>query len=297
MTKSSRQAAIAGYLKRDDGIDWKGLTDYANSMYDVRDELEIAEVEDNFDSETAQKAIKSKTPYLTLRPLQINPAEFRKDLQKLQDAFIEKGVINVDEQVAKLKALDWNKLTDATIKLAGEDPTAFYEVATKEVLGEEADEDMMAVIAGLLLNVLRRYFQNLGEDMTHELSKVDEAKSGDAPLGCPTCGAPAAISSVSEGTEGNSNNRYLFCSCCGTQWPFERIRCALCGNTNSNKLKYVYADEVPAHRMHVCEDCGGAMATVFQDALKGPMDYDIELITTGVILSMYEDSLENEDKQ
>lgn len=77
MTKSSRQAAIAGYLKRDDGIDWKGLTDYANSMYDVRDELEIAEVEDNFDSETAQKAIKSKTPYLTLRPLQINPAEFR----------------------------------------------------------------------------------------------------------------------------------------------------------------------------------------------------------------------------
>lgn len=266
-------------------------------MYDVRDELEIAEVEDNFDSETAQKAIKSKTPYLTLRPLQINPAEFRKDLQKLQDAFIEKGVINVDEQVAKLKALDWNKLTDATIKLAGEDPTAFYEVATKEVLGEEADEDMMAVIAGLLLNVLRRYFQNLGEDMTHELSKVDEAKSGDAPLGCPTCGAPAAISSVSEGTEGNSNNRYLFCSCCGTQWPFERIRCALCGNTNSNKLKYVYADEDPAHRMHVCEDCGGAMATVFQDALKGPMDYDIELITTGVILSMYEDSLENEDKQ
>ena len=146
MTKSSRQAAIVGYLKRDDGVDWKGLTDYANSMYDVRDELEITDVEDNFDTETAQKAIKSKTPYLTLRPLQIIPAEFRKDLQKLQDAFIEKGVINVDEQVAKLKALDWNKLTDATIKLAGEDPTAFYEVATKEVLGEEADEDMMAVI-------------------------------------------------------------------------------------------------------------------------------------------------------
>ena len=68
MTKSSRQAAIAGYLKRDDGVDWKGLTDYANSMYDVRDELEIADVEDNFDTETAQKAIKSKTPYLTLRP-------------------------------------------------------------------------------------------------------------------------------------------------------------------------------------------------------------------------------------
>ena len=122
-------------------------------------------------SRQLKRRSKSKIPYLTLRPLQINPAEFRKDLQKLQDAFIEKGVINVDEQVAKLKALDWNKLTDATIKLAGEDPTAFYEVATKEVLGEEADEDMMAVIAGLLLNVLRRYFRNLGEDMTHELSK------------------------------------------------------------------------------------------------------------------------------
>ena len=60
MTKSSRQAAIAGYLKRDDGIDWKGLTDYANSMYDVRDELEIAEVEDNFDSETAQRLSRAR---------------------------------------------------------------------------------------------------------------------------------------------------------------------------------------------------------------------------------------------
>lgn len=98
--------------------------------------------------------------------------------------------------------------------------------------------------------------------------------------------------------EGTSNNPLIFSApAAELQWPFERIRCALCGNTNSNKLKYVYADEDPAHRMHVCEDCGGAMATVFQDALKGPMDYDIELITTGVILSMYEDSLENENKQ
>lgn len=55
MTKSSRQAAIAGYLKRDDGVDWKGLTDYANSMYDVRDELEIADVEDNFDTGDSSK--------------------------------------------------------------------------------------------------------------------------------------------------------------------------------------------------------------------------------------------------
>ena len=82
--KEFETAAIAGYLKRDDGVDWKGLTDYANSMYDVRDELEIADVEDNFDTETAQKAIKSKTPYLTLRPLQINPAEFRKDLRSFR---------------------------------------------------------------------------------------------------------------------------------------------------------------------------------------------------------------------
>jgi hypothetical protein len=54
------------------------------------------------------------------------------DLQKLHDAFIVEGVINVDEQIAKLKALDCNKLTDVTINLAGEDPTDFYDIASKE---------------------------------------------------------------------------------------------------------------------------------------------------------------------
>ena len=53
MTKSSRQAAIAGYLKRDDGVDGKGWTDYATARSDVRVELEIADVEDIFASETA----------------------------------------------------------------------------------------------------------------------------------------------------------------------------------------------------------------------------------------------------
>jgi hypothetical protein len=35
----------------------------------------------------------------------------------------------------------------------------------------------MAVIAGFLLNVLRRYFQNLGKDLTDYLSKFNKANS------------------------------------------------------------------------------------------------------------------------
>jgi hypothetical protein len=44
MTESLRLAAIAGDLIRNDRIDWKGLTDYSNSMYDVLDELEVVYV-------------------------------------------------------------------------------------------------------------------------------------------------------------------------------------------------------------------------------------------------------------
>lgn len=297
MTKSTREAAIKAYAERNDGVDWKGLMDYANTMFDIRDDLKIEKVEDNFDTETALKAIKDRKPYLQVRPLKITPEKFREACVALQNKFIESGVFNDDEQIQKLKTLDWSKLTDETILKAGENPEAFYDVAAGELLSPEDIEEMQTVLAGIFLNVLRVYFKNLGEDMTDALNKIDQVEAGDASLVCPTCGSLAGLSSVTDGGAGKSNERFLFCSCCGTVWPFERIRCAFCGNTNSNKLKYVYADEDPAHRMHVCEVCDGAMPTVFQSALKAPLDYDIEQIAMGVLQSVYDDAREEQESE
>lgn len=297
MTESLREKAIEGYLDRDDGVDWKGLMTYANSMFDVRDSIKPNLPSFKFDGEEARRLFNEHSAYLKALPLIIDPKDFRDNCRLLQKRFIETGVINEPHQIEMLNTLDWDKLPDEVIALAGKDPSELFERASSDLGIDAEDGESQSVLAGLFINIIRAYLKPVGEAMTDALTRLDEVAVRDKPLLCPTCGSVPAISSVSEVAGTQSNERKLFCSCCGTVWPFERVRCAYCGNTNSNKLKYIYADEDPAHRLHACKECGGVMPTVFQNVLKGELDYDIELVAMGVVQNLYEDQIKDQDTE
>lgn len=297
MTESLREKAIEGYLDRDDGVDWMGLMTYANSMFDVRDSIKPNLPAFKFDGEEARRLFNEHSAYLKVHPLIIDPKDFRDNCRLLQKRFIETGVINEPHQIEMLNALDWDKLSDETIELAGKDPSELFERASADLGIDAEDGESQSVLAGLFINIIRAYLKPVGVAMTDALTRLDEVAVRDKPLLCPTCGSVPTISSVSEVAGTQSNERKLFCSCCGTVWPFERVRCACCGNTNSNKLKYFYADEDPAHRLHACKECRGVMPTVFQNVLKGELDYDIELVAMGVVQNLYEDQIKGQDTE
>lgn len=297
MVNKLRQKAIEGYCKRDDGVDWKGLMDYANTMFDARDALIVSPKDYDVDPQEARKLFAAHTSYLSAHPYPINPEELRKSLKEIRQSFIDKGIVSEPSQVEALKNIDWDKLSDETLKLAGKNPSAFFEQAYNELLSSGDTQEVETVLAGLFLNLLRVYLKDAGEQVTAALENLDEVATDDRPLLCPTCGSIPSISSVAESEGSQSNERKLFCSCCGTVWPFERIRCAVCGNTNSNKLKYVYADEDKAHRLHLCEECGHATPTVFQNSLNGALDYDVELVAVGVVQNIFERLIEEENNK
>lgn len=54
-------------------------------------------------------------------------------------------------------------------------------------------------------------------------------------------------------------------------------------------------DEDPAHRLHVCSECHGALPTVFQEALGGTMDFDVEQTASSIIQSLYAEKVSKEE--
>ena len=54
-----------------------------------------------------------------------------------------------------------------------------------------------------------------------------------------------------------------YCACCGADWQFERIRCAVCGDEATSELQYVHLEGDDKHRLHVCSACDSTVATVF----------------------------------
>lgn len=287
MTNEKRKEAIGAYRARKDSFDWNGLMDYANSLLECRDRIQETVKQVALDEEVAAKAIKEKVPYLSLKPVQIIPSEFRGHLNELVKEFLQQGIIHDEHNKSLLRSVDLSKLTDKTVELAGEDPNQFFLEAVNELQGEEKNELLQMILAGLLINAVRVYLSSLGVQMTEFVGHPGDLKVSDQPMTCPTCGQPPTLASL--GNEGNiaGNSRKLFCACCGTVWPFERVRCAYCGTRNTNKLKYVHSDGDPVHRLYVCEKCGGVLPTVFQEQLGDKIDYDVEQTACGVIQSLY----------
>ena len=74
---------------------------------------------------------------------------------------------------------------------------------------------------------------------------------------CPVCGAQAGIARLDDG-----GRRHLACTVCGTEWPYARIGCPSCGQTEGDKLRYIWVEGDDAHRVLICDDCGGYLKTV-----------------------------------
>jgi FdhE protein len=85
------------------------------------------------------------------------------------------------------------------------------------------------------------------------------AQSGWARGSCPACGTPPLLSV----TTGKEASRFLLCGRCGTAWPWARVRCASCGETDHHRLGYLHgAGEGQYRRVEVCDSCRGYLKTV-----------------------------------
>lgn len=73
------------------------------------------------------------------------------------------------------------------------------------------------------------------------------------PNECPHCGHAPQLGILR--TEGNGEALRLACSLCRREWPFRRITCPQCGETDHEKLVFYSTPGFPHVQVQTCQTC------------------------------------------
>ena len=92
---------------------------------------------------------------------------------------------------------------------------------------------------------------------------------------CPICGGSADFAFLD--TERGS--RWLLCSRCDTEWPFQRLQCPYCNTQDQNDLSY-FVDDSGLYRLYTCERCQHYLKTVDLRQTEGQVILPLERFHT-----------------
>jgi FdhE protein len=132
------------------------------------------------------------------------------------------------------------------------------ELARVAVAGEWSIAGEAAIRCGLepdvvvtLLDYAARPALRAGARAVHDLVAQSGWKRGT----CPSCGAAPQLAEL-HGSFDAIGQRVLRCGRCLTGWPFPRLGCPACGETNHQQMAYLHgAGEDAFRRADVCVSC------------------------------------------
>ena len=69
---------------------------------------------------------------------------------------------------------------------------------------------------------------------------------------CPVCGSHTRVGFM----RGEGKKLHLYCTVCGAEWPFQRIKCPFCGNEDQERLGFYTVGGDNRFRLYFCDECG-----------------------------------------
>lgn len=171
-----------------------------------------------------------------------------------------------------LMSYDWDAFARrCDLALAGSSPSEFLQGELARMDEHEVSLDLPAGVFAMVPSLaLRAHLQPAAQKVAR-VHKAHYDKEGEReterPVACPVCGSPASASWVGNTGGSDGRGRMMYCASCGMQWDFDRVRCGSCGSRNENHLHYENVQGDRAHRLQLCDDCGGYHRVVFQDEI------------------------------
>jgi FdhE protein len=212
-------------------------------------------------------------PVLLMAPATLDVERFAAALEEYAQYLSASAGLS-EENACKLSNIKWTLLvSQSDWHTAGYDPAAYIDECCVAVEQQGLSAALARVVFSLALRTL---LEPVARAIMEPLLLAEGNTVHDKPLRCPICGSRASAAFVGETSSSQGMGRLLHCALCGTDWEFERIRCACCGTQNQAKLHYFHIEGDEAHRLHNCEECGGYMRTVFQENLRAPFSFEVE---------------------
>lgn len=222
------------------------------------------------------------TPVFATAPVTVDPAAFAQTCKEVTRVLVDKAGLSSSVTMV-FTGFDWDAFVSRVdLARAGGEPARFVEEVVQGATALGVPTSMpLALLVSVLRLALRAHLQGPAERVVEAYQDAVKGQENDAAfsasLACPVCGAPAVLSWVGEAAGSDGRGRRQYCSLCGTQWDFERIRCAHCGTHNEGHLHYYNLQGDLAHRIQTCDECGGYQRVVFQEELvHAPMVVEVE---------------------
>ncbi len=123
----------------------------------------------------------------------------------------------------------------------------------EESPAEEADEDTIDLLKFFVEESLRPSLEFVTRLYGERITKMGWHEGY-----CPVCGRMPKIGRLVD-TEGK---RHLFCSQCGFEWRFRRVKCPFCGNEEQQSLSYFTVEGDERYRVDMCDVCKRYIKTI-----------------------------------
>ncbi|MFN2432536.1 MAG: formate dehydrogenase accessory protein FdhE [Gemmatimonadota bacterium] len=97
---------------------------------------------------------------------------------------------------------------------------------------------------------------------------------------CPFCAAWPLLGELRQADQG----RYLRCGLCGADWPFARLACPFCGESDHRHLRALHVEgEAEFRRAETCDSCRGYVKTLARLAPTPPALLPVEDLATAYL--------------
>lgn len=255
----------------------------------ARLKTEVTAPEVQWTPEEMQDALHGKKPLFASRFIQIPREEFLRvfaAIRAVADASVPSGdpCLNIPAPEAFF--------TQDTLDALAKYPDALWDRI------EEAGMDLTLAelyFVPVTAFAMRVFLDDAATEASHAFDRmVPDTVHFKRSITCPVCGTRASMAAVGA-TQNRGNVKRLYCACCGADWQFERIRCAVCGDEATSELQYVHLEGDDKHRLHVCSACESSVATVF-GAESEDFDPDFESWRCAELMVAYAQTREQAQK-
>jgi len=186
-------------------------------------------------------------PLVTFTPISLSMKELRASFRDILAAFRDHRVCTAD-------VCEWarEESDDNFLKGITESVITFDLHALKD-LSEATPFDQTTLILASR-ELVKPFFHFLSGKISGTLP-LEHWREGY----CPICGDAPGFGRFSKEEEGK---RYLWCERCDFEWPFQRICCPFCKNSDHKKLKFLTGNVREELRVDTCEACNGYVKTI-----------------------------------
>ena len=226
-------------------------------QYEIKKNIHQEGIPFHLSDDEIKKKLQNGIPMITWDKLPLNESylqnlfqlicEIMKNYEDKESGNIQKLIDAENNEKLKLKNL---------IEKLFQHDSGYFQSLSNDL---ELSEDILVFMS---LNLARPFFEAVAEQIKDKIADKVIKDTVWLKNFCPVCGSSAQLAKL----EKEVGKKILYCSLCGTEWRFMRIKCPFCCTEEQKSIKFLKEEKGP-YRIDVCEQCKRYIKTL--DERKG----------------------------